>query len=255
MKSKYTTLTALMLSAMAVLAVSHMAETQAAGGLRADLRESLYESIVDIEFIKQHLGNPPQKGVMLIDSRPSETGFDPGHIPGAVNIPDTRFAEHRNNLPADKESLLIFYCDGAVSMSCHHSAYRAEYLGYTNIVVYQEGYPDWVEKGMQTSISGSYLKKLVDTKAKAMIIDVGPAAVFAKGAIPGAVNIPESRFEEMADRLPADKATLLIIYCGESGCALGDKAAGKVRKLGYTNVTTFPEGYTGWLRALSGSSA
>ena len=47
-----------------------------------------------------------------------------------------------------------------------------------------------------------------------LIIDSRPKRPkFDKGYIPTAVSIPDSQFAKMTDKLPADKAALLIFYC------------------------------------------
>ena len=49
----------------------------------------------------------------------------------------------------------------------------------------------------------------------AMIIDSRPyKPKYVKGHIPTAVSIPDSQFDKMTDKLPQDKNTLLIFYCG-----------------------------------------
>ena len=48
-----------------------------------------------------------------------------------------------------------------------------------------------------------------------MIIDARPKrAKYNKGHIPGAVSIPDSKFDKMTAQLPASKEALLIFYCG-----------------------------------------
>lgn len=48
-----------------------------------------------------------------------------------------------------------------------------------------------------------------------MIIDARPKrAKYDKGHIPMAVSIPDSQFDKMTAKLPADKKALLIFYCG-----------------------------------------
>ena len=48
-----------------------------------------------------------------------------------------------------------------------------------------------------------------------MIIDARPKrAKYDKGHIPGAVSIPDSKFDKMTAQLPKDKNALLIFYCG-----------------------------------------
>lgn len=222
---------------------------------QAKAKEGWYTNIVDIEFVKQNVEIPPKKGVMLIDSRPAARQYDPGHIPGAISIPDSKFDKMLDSLPQDKNTLLLFYCGGVECMLSHNSAFKAEKLGYTNIRVYADGSPDWAAKGSGLAVSAAYIKKLQDEKANFMLIDARPKRVFDKGAIPGAVNISDSEFDKQVDKLPADKATPLIYYCGGVECVLSNNSAEKARKLGYTDVKTYVEGYPEWVKLYSEAAA
>jgi rhodanese-related sulfurtransferase len=217
-------------------------------GVQLKAKEGWYSKLVDVEFVKQNVDIPPRPGVMVIDSRPTARQYDPGHIPGAVNIPDSKFEQMTDMLPQDKNTVLIFYCGGVDCMLSHNSAFKAEKLGYTNIHVYAEGYPDWVAKGTGQSVSGAYIKKLQDEKTVFMLIDARPKRTFDKGAIPGAVNISDTDFDKHVDQLPADKATPIIYYCGGVDCVLSNKSAAKARALGYSNVKTYVEGYPDWVK-------
>ena len=228
------------LPAIAWLAPAHAEQVKA--------KEGWYSKLVDIEFVKQNVDIPPKKGVMLIDSRPAARQYDPGHIPGAASIPDSKFDQMAGSLPQDKSTLLIFYCGGVECMLSHKSAFKAEKLGYTNVRVYADGSPDWAAKGTGQAVSAAYIKKLLDEKFNFMLIDARPKRVFDKGAIPGAVHISDSEFDKHVDKLPADKATPLIYYCGGLECVLSVKSAEKARKLGYTDVKTFVEGYPEWVK-------
>lgn len=64
----------------------------------------------------------------------------------------------------------------------------------------------------------------------AVLIDVREADEYAKGHIPGAVNIPLSLIESM----PYIRSCPLYLYC-LSG-ARSRKAAGILKRMGYTNV-------------------
>lgn len=204
------------------------------------------KALVDYDFVRQQVSIPPKKGVMIIDSRPAARQYDPGHIPGAINIPDSQFDKLVDKLPADKASLLLFYCGGLECMLSHNSAFKAEKLGYTNIKVYPAGSPDWKAKGAQMSVSAAHIKKLIDEKTPFTLIDARPKRVADKGMIPTAVNIADSEFDKHVDKLPADKASLLVYYCGGLECVLSDNSAEKAKKLGYTNVMTYPPGYPEW---------
>lgn len=209
-------------------------------------KEGWYSQLVDFDYMRQNVSIPLKKGVVIIDSRPAARQYDPGHIPGAINIPDTQFDKHIDKLPADKATLLLFYCGGLECMLSHNSAHKAEKLGYTNIKVYPAGLPDWKAKGAQMSVSATYIKKLIDEKSPYVLIDARPKRVADKGMIPTAINISDSEFDKHVDKLPADKATPLIYYCGGLECVLSDNSAEKARKLGYTNVLTYPPGYPEW---------
>ena len=50
-------------------------------------------------------------------------------------------------------------------------------------------------------------------KGKYMLIDARPLPRFQEGGIPTAINIPFPAFEKMKDKLPADKAMLIVYYC------------------------------------------
>ncbi|MCX7143000.1 MAG: rhodanese-like domain-containing protein [Proteobacteria bacterium] len=208
-----------------------------------------YKNLVDFDFVKQWVAIPPKRGVMLIDARPAARKFNPGHIFGAVNIPDDKFEQMKDQLPQDKGMLLIYYCEGPECVLSHNSARKAEALGYTNVKVYTNGYPEWVTKGEFPTVAGTYIKKLMDEKAAYMLIDSRPKRVVDKdGMIPTAVHISDSEFDKSADKLPADKATELIFYCGGLECPLSPNSAAKARKLGYTNVKTYALGHPDWIK-------
>ena len=60
------------------------------------------KALVDYDFVRQNVSIPPKKGVMIIDSRPAARQYDPGHIPGAINIPDSQFDKLVDKLPATR---------------------------------------------------------------------------------------------------------------------------------------------------------
>ena len=246
MKAKKWGFLALLSVALAIPMSFASQPAQAADVATSQPREGWYKALVDFDFVRQNVDIPPKKGVLIIDSRPAARQYDPGHIPGAINIPDTQFDKQTDKLTADKSTLLIFYCGGVDCMLSHNSAAKAEKLGFSNIKVYPAGMPDWKEKGGPVSVSAAYIKKMIDEKAAYTLIDARPKRVAEKGVIPTAINISDTEFDKQVDKLPADKTTQLIYYCGGLECVLSDKSADKAKKLGYTNVVTYPEGYPEW---------
>jgi len=212
-------------------------------------RAGWYHKLVDADFVAQHAILPKPEGAQIIDSRPAARKFDPGHIPTAMNIPDSQFDKHVDKLPQDKSTLLIFYCDGEECTLSHQSAFKAEKLGYTNIRVYAAGYPDWIKRGHMGAVSVPYLRKLMDEGAPMTLIDSRPKErKFDKGHIPGAISVPDTQFDKLVDRLPADKASPLYFYCEGLTCKLSSDSAARAVKLGYTAVKVVPEGYPEWVR-------
>ncbi len=242
------TLTLALLAALAGLPAA--LPVQAAETAAVQPKEGWHPNLVDEAFVKKYAVLPKPDGVLIIDSRPTARMYDPGHIPTAVSIPDTQFEKMTDKLPADKATLLVFYCGGVDCILSHKSAFKAEKLGYGNVKVYAEGYPDWLKKGNIGAVSVAFLKKQMDEKAPMLIIDSRPKArMYDKGHIPGAVSIPDSSFDAMASKLPADKATPLYFYCGGLSCKLSSNSAEKAVKLGYSNVKVVPDGYPAWEKA------
>ena len=71
-----------------------------------------FHAMVDVAFVQQYAQLPQPEGVMIIDSRPYKPKYANGHIPTAVSIPDSQFDKMTDKLAADKNALLIFYCQG-----------------------------------------------------------------------------------------------------------------------------------------------
>ena len=216
-----------------------------------------YSKLVTLDFVKQQAAIPKVEGVMLIDARPAVRKYDLGHIPTAINIPDTQFDKLAPALlPPDKSMLLVFYCEGYDCMLSHNSAAKAEKLGYTNIRVFAEGFPGWIAGGNLHAVSVAHIKKLLDEKAPITLVDARPKErKYDLGHIPGAISLPDSQFDKLAAQvLPADKAAALYFYCEGVTCVLSNNSALKAIKLGYTNVKVVPEGYPGWEKAYGAAS-
>jgi rhodanese-related sulfurtransferase len=59
------------------------------------------------------------------------------------------------------------------------------------------------------------IKSLLEAEAPVMVYDSRPKRPkYDKGHIPGAVSLPDSKFEEYKGLLPQDKSIPLVFYCG-----------------------------------------
>jgi rhodanese-related sulfurtransferase len=209
-----------------------------------------FHDIVDLAFVQQYAKLPVPEGVMIIDSRPYKPKYAIGHIPTAVSIPHSQFDKMTAKLPADKNALLIFYCQGPTWKLSHKSARKAEKLGYTNVKVFADGFPAWMKaQGSYAAVSIEYVAKQYEAN-QMIIVDSRPKrAKFDKGHIPSAISIPDTQFDKLKGKLPVDKATPLVFYCGGFTWKLSHKSARKAVKLGYTNVKVFAAGYPAWKAA------
>lgn len=245
---------ALSLAALACLPTG-CATQDAARPAAIQPKEGWYKHLVDYDYVKPHADLPKDdKAALLVDSRPAMR-YDRGHIPLAINIPETQFDKLTAKLPADKAAPIIFYCQGFECDLSHKSAFKAEALGYTNIKVYPAGQPEWEAKGELVAVSLAQIKKLMDEKADVLLVDSRPERVFGQGSIPGAINISDSKFDAEKGKLPASKDTTLIFFCGGLKCPLSSSSALKARALGYKNVFVFPEGYPAWQAAMGNPAA
>ena len=260
MKTRTFPLLAALLSALAIAPVQGQTAAPAAAAASAAVvaysptnpGPGWYKHLVNLDFVKKQAVVPKIDGVLLIDARPAARKYDIGHIPTAINIPDTQFDKLAPTLlPKDKGMLLVFYCEGYDCMLSHNSAAKAEKLGYTNVRVFAEGFPGWIAGGNLHAVSVAHIKKLIDEKAPMTLVDPRPKArKYDLGHIPGAISLPDSQFDTLAPKmLPADKAAALYFYCEGLSCVLSNDSALKAIKLGYTNVKVVPEGYPAWEKA------
>ncbi|MBD5800994.1 molybdopterin biosynthesis protein MoeB [Azoarcus sp. Aa7] len=171
----------------------------------------------------------------LIDSRPKERKYDKGHIPGAISIPDLQFDKLVDRLPADKASPLYFYCEGLSCKLSSDSAAKAVKLGYTQVKVVPEGYPEWerlygagpaaegaaakpaIQAGKEsgTITVASFEKIYREAPATIHLVDVREPNEFAAGTFKGAINVPVNALEKRIEELPADKP--IVFFCGAGG--------------------------------------
>jgi rhodanese-related sulfurtransferase len=94
------------------------------------------------------------------------------------------------------------------------------------------------------AIAKADLEKAIADKA-VTLIDCNGSDSFAKGRLPGAIDLEASK-ADLAAKLPKDKAALVVVYCGGVKCGAWKSGCAAVSALGYTNVKHFPEGLAGW---------
>jgi rhodanese-related sulfurtransferase len=86
------------------------------------------------------------KQLTPVDANGQETRAKYGTVPGAVLLSGHDFVPARE-LPADKDTHLVFYCANVRCSSAPSAAEKAIHAGYTNVSVMPEGIQGWVKAG------------------------------------------------------------------------------------------------------------
>ncbi len=100
--------------------------------------------VINAEETRSWMTGP--KKAVLIDTRTHEE-YQQAHLPGAISIPAERIKAEAAKLPRNKTTPLIFYCRGLGCSLSRTAAGGAVEMGYTYLMIYQAGMPDWLLKG------------------------------------------------------------------------------------------------------------
>lgn len=192
----------------------------------------------------------------LLDARPYSLYFK-SHIPNSMHLDNTQYlVKYSNYMPIEKDALIITYCNGFNCIKSHSLAENLMKDGYTNVRVFAGGLPTWQASdlptfGMEGVITdfdisaGKVNRSLTPTQfvdkmqnQNVLVLDVRSAAERANGSIEGSLNIPDAEIhanpDAIADQLPADKNTTILIHCASGARAGG--VVDKIADLGYPNT-------------------
>jgi len=99
------------------------------------------------------------------------------------------------------------------------------------------------------------VKKLTTPEMLAAAKDSGVTLVDARGVNPGMEMIPgalpvsyKATDAEIAAALK-DKNARIVTYCANTRCTASPQLAERLVKMGYTNISEYPEGIAGWKNA------
>ncbi|MGD9807695.1 MAG: rhodanese-like domain-containing protein [Deferribacterales bacterium] len=190
------------------------------------------------------------KGATFIDARP-ERKFKGGTIPGSVVVPDTKFDAFKGNLPADKAAVAVPFCGGYKCEKSHIVAEKMLEMGYTNILVYAGGEPEWKAAGLPIAPGGEapvakkevaastagypveepgiiktdfFIASILDPAtrpANVTIVDVRNDNEVAAGKIPGSLHVSSKETANGCDAFLAKmpKEGNVIFHCASGGRA------------------------------------
>ncbi|TGU72680.1 rhodanese-like domain-containing protein [Geomonas terrae] len=186
-----------------------------------------------------------KKSFTLVDARTADE-YQAAHLVTALNITEKDFDKSLALLPKEKGALVVLYCNGVKCGKSKKVAAKAKAAGYTNLVVYADGFPVWEEKGYPIVAGADYAKKIETTKFTPaqlsvilkekkdayVLVDVRDEFEFAEGHIEGALNIPAETFASKSGVLPKEKG--IIVYCNSGGRSYS--AYRKLMKLAYPSI-------------------
>lgn len=102
-------------------------------------------------------------------------------------------------------------------------------------------------KAVYPEIKREDLVKAINAKS-VFLVDANGMDSYADAHIPGAVGFDKAK-GEFSQPLPADKASLIVAYCGGPQCEAWCKAADKLETMGYTNIRHYKGGIKEWKQA------
>jgi rhodanese-related sulfurtransferase len=92
------------------------------------------------------------------------------------------------------------------------------------------------------------LTALLDAPDEKLLIDTRAEESYARGHLPGAVNLPGPLFDkDQIPGLPENRSLMLIPYCSGGHCGIAEYVGERLLDLGYQNVYVYDEGAQGWL--------
>ncbi|PLX49177.1 MAG: hypothetical protein C0613_08625 [Desulfobulbaceae bacterium] len=174
-------------------------------------------------------------------------------IKGSVSIPASQVAGNAN-LPADKGTLLIFYCKGPKCGKSRIAAGKAVQLGYSNVMVYNEGLPAWAKHRYPLAKNVAYpaieVSRLSPNQVHGMrdsivILDIRGAKHKQLGRINGATEIVLDNLQEKYTALPRDKKIVVVDHAAKQVVVTAKFLAMK----GYNDVAVMDGGVAAWIRA------
>jgi rhodanese-related sulfurtransferase len=83
----------------------------------------------------------------IVDVNPGQS-WRAARLTGAINLDPTGFVA--TDLPADKDSMLVFYCSNVFCRKAPQAARRATGMGDRNVQVLRAGISGWIGAGLPT---------------------------------------------------------------------------------------------------------
>jgi rhodanese-related sulfurtransferase len=139
-------LAAASLAALPGCSTSEHAASKESGEKHGEKAEAFGRLTVDEVEAKLKASQDGKAALFVFDNNSKET-FTSGHVPGAKWISPDKIKS--DDLPANKEATLVFYCANEQCDACHDGASAALKLGYKNVFIMPGGIAGWKKAGKQ----------------------------------------------------------------------------------------------------------
>lgn len=143
-------------------------------------------------------------------------------IPGTKCLACEEIEKDVTLLPADKNRVIVFYCESAGCYRSCRAAGAAVKAGYTQVHVLDRGMPAWKQAGysMETveriprgsipSVRAAALKQMMADRKDLLLVDLRSELSYREGHIEGAVNFPLYRLSRNYAEIPLNRTLVLI---------------------------------------------
>ena len=182
-----------------------------------------------------------RRNVYLVDVR-TAAEYAAGHVAGAMSAPGGQAVQATDDYFAVRHAAYVFICDGG-ARSVMTAAWFGK-MGVPDVAVLAGGLPAWRQAGgaIETGhpapapFGWDAARAAVpsvgpDEMGDALVLDVGPSDVYARGHVPGAAWLCRSRLEARIGDVARGNARPIVVTCPDG--VASTQAAATLRQLGY----------------------
>jgi rhodanese-related sulfurtransferase len=182
-------------------------------------------TFVDVEALRQAQARRDEENLVVLDVRTADE-YEAGHVAGAVWAPGGQVVQATDEYVAVRATRIVLVCDGG-ARSVMTAAWLRR-MGFPHVAVLAGGLHAWrdgggaVEHGRATPPPFGYdaaRTRVVALDAAAVrdavVLNVDPSDVYARGHVPGAGWVCRSRLEPRITGIVPDGARRVIVTCAD----------------------------------------
>jgi rhodanese-related sulfurtransferase len=139
----------------ALMTVAALAVLVPSLALACDDHKKSAQSAVKKVTVAEVLQLQKDNKAKVFDANGEKTRAKHGFVPGAVLLTSSSKYDVAKELPATKDSGLVFYCANAKCSASEAAARRAMEAGFTNVAVMPDGIMGWKDAGQRTEMPQS----------------------------------------------------------------------------------------------------